>query len=104
MYAEVILHRRLPKGFDSFTYEVPAGLALAAGQFVQVPFKKQSLSGIVRRLHNEKPRYPTRAVEKAAQRSITAKQMELAVWMSQHYQCSFAKTIDLFVPEKIWKI
>lgn len=107
MFADIVPHRRLPGALESFTYEVPQNLNLQPGQLVQIPFRKQKLSGIVRRLHNEKPRYPTRLIEKTIEykeKTVTLddKQMALAVWMTEFYKTSFAKTIDLFIPEKIW--
>ncbi|MBI4995052.1 primosomal protein N' [Candidatus Peregrinibacteria bacterium] len=102
MFAEVILHRRIPAKFDSFTYEVPQDFALSEGQIVTVPFRKQRLSAIVRKLHNQKPHYKTKLIETAASLVLPPKQMEFAKWMSERYKSSFSKAIDLFVPEKIW--
>ena len=102
MFAEVILHRRIPAKFDSFTYEVPQDFALNEGQIVTVPFRNQRLPAIVRKLHNQKPAYKTKLIETAASLVLPPKQMEFAVWMSERYKCSFSKVIDLFIPEKIW--
>lgn len=102
MFAEVILHRRVPAKFDSFTYEVPQNFALSEGQIVTVPFRNQKLSAIVRRLHNKKPVYKTKLIETAADLVLPQKQMEFAQWISERYKCSFSKAIDLFILEKIW--
>ena len=102
MFAEVILHRRIPAKFDSFTYEVPQDFALNEGQIVTVPFRNQRLPAIVRKLHNQKPAYKTKLIETAASLVLPPRQMEFAVWMSERYKCSFSKVIDLFIPEKIW--
>ncbi|MBI5413046.1 primosomal protein N' [Candidatus Peregrinibacteria bacterium] len=102
MFAEVALHRRIPSKFDVFTYSVPEGLALRVGQIIQVPFRKQTLPAIVRRLHRETPAYPTRPVEAALPTALTDRQISLAFWMCEKYGVSFSKAIDFFVPEKIW--
>ncbi|MBI2638497.1 hypothetical protein HYW83_02810 [Candidatus Peregrinibacteria bacterium] len=102
MFAEVILHRRVPSRFESFTYEVPAGMNTVPGQIVRVPFRKQTLSAIVRKLHDIKPSYPTKPLSQISPTILTREQIELAEWISEHYHCSFSKVIDLFVPEKIW--
>jgi primosomal protein N' (replication factor Y) len=101
-FAEVILHRRVPSRFSSFTYEIPKGLALAPGQLVRIPFRKQKLSGVVRSLHENTPRYPTKCIEAALPLVLAPWQMELANWMSEKYQAPLAKVIDLFLPEHIW--
>lgn len=102
MFAEVALHRRVPSKFDVFTYSVPEGLSLQVGQIVQVPFRKQTLPAIVRRLHRETPAYPTRPVEMAMPTVLTDRQISLAFWMCEKYGVTFSKVIDFFVPEKIW--
>lgn len=103
MFAEVILHRRVPAKFDSFTYEVPQDFALHEGQIVSVPFRNQRMPAIVRKLHNQKPNYKTKLIETAADLILPARQMQFAKWMSTFYKCGFSKVIDMFIPEKIWK-
>lgn len=102
MFAEIVLHRRVPSKFDSFTYEVPTDLKVAPGQIVSVPFRKQKLPGIVRVLHEDGPAYPTKLLESASSLILDGRQMDLAVWMSGFYACGFSKVIDFFIPEKIW--
>jgi primosomal protein N' len=103
MFAEVILHRRVPSRFESFTYEVPADMKVTPGQIVRVPFRKQTLSAIVRKIHNAKPLYPTKTLSQISHTILTREQIALSEWMSAHYHCPFSKVIDLFIPEKIWK-
>lgn len=102
MYADIVLHRRVPGHLDSFTYRVPEKISLQPGQLVQVPFRKQTLSGIVRQLHQKTPAYPTKLVENALPIWLESWQIELANWICDFYKCSFSKTIDFFIPEKIW--
>lgn len=102
MFAEIVLHRRVPSKFESFTYQIPENLKVELGQIVRVPFKTQKISGIVRRLHEKTPPYPTKSLEIALPIVLAPRQMELAAWMSEHYKCAFSKVIDFFIPEKIW--
>lgn len=102
MFAEVILHRRVPSRFESFTYAVPDNLNLKPGQLVQVPFRAQCLAAVVRNLHSKNPPYPTKLLESASATILRPWQMELATWMSKKYETSFSKVIDFFVPEKVW--
>ncbi len=103
MFAEVVLHRRVPSRFESFTYEIPPELNVAPGQIVRVPFRKQILSAVVRKLHDTKPPYPTKILAGSLETILAPRQIALADWMSEQYQCSFSKTIDFFVPENFWK-
>lgn len=106
MFAEVILHRRVPGYLQSFTYSVPADAKVQPGQLVQVPFRKQKLAAIVRELHSKTPAYPTKTLEIPSEQIpsviLPKQQIELAAWMSKFYAAPFSKTIDFFVPEKIW--
>ncbi len=102
MFAEVILHRRVPSNFESFTYEVPAGVDVTPGHMVRVPFKTQMLSGIVRAVHANAPKYPTKAISEVVALMLPEPQRELAEWMATHYKTSIAKVMDFFVPEKGW--
>ncbi len=102
MFAEIILHRRVPSNFESFTYQVPKDLKVEPGQIVRVPFRKQKLAGIVLHLHEKMPSYPTKPLESALPIVLAPWQMELAAWMSEYYKCAFSKVIDFFIPEKIW--
>lgn len=102
MFAEIILHRRVPKQFESFTYRIPENTSVKLGQIVKVPFRKQKLSGIVRTIHQKTPSYPTKLIEEISELILPDWQMQLATWMSERYKCSFAKVIALFVPEKVW--
>lgn len=103
MFADVILHRRVPSRFESFTYAVPEGMKLASGQIVTVPFGKQQLAAIVRSLHQNTPAFNTKAISKMLPATLPAWQLELAEWMAKTYGSSFAQAIDLFIPENIWK-
>lgn len=103
LFAEVILHRRVPQKFDSFTYEVPKDFDLREGQIVTVPFRNQKLSAIVRKLHDKKPNYETKLIESAADLILPARQMKFAKWMSEFYKCGFSKAVEMFIPEKIWE-
>lgn len=102
MFAEIVLHRRMPKNFDSFTYAIPKNLNVKSGQIVTVPFRKKVLPGIVLKTHLNKPNYPTKNIESITSQNLTAEQIALASWMSEKYKCTFNKIFDLFLPEKIW--
>lgn len=103
MYAEVILHRRVPSRFESFTYKIPDGMNIQKGQIVRVPFRNQTLPAIVKNIHNLTPEYPTKDIAEAMPNGLTENQSTLANWMSAFYKCPYSKVIDFFIPEKVWE-
>jgi primosomal protein N' len=48
MIARVIPSMRAPRGVDAFDYAVPAGMDARAGDVVQIPFRKRTITGVVR--------------------------------------------------------
>lgn len=55
MIAQVLPLRTLPRGLDFFTYSVPESLqkTITPGQCVKIPFRSQTLLGIVERVENK---------------------------------------------------
>lgn len=55
MIAQVLPLRTLPRGLDFFTYNVPESLQknIAPGQCVKIPFRSQTLLGMVERVENK---------------------------------------------------
>jgi primosomal protein N' len=54
MIAEVYPIKRMPRKVGVFDYEVPEGLYVKTGSFVQIPFRKQTLWGIVKTVKDTK--------------------------------------------------
>lgn len=102
MFAQVVLHRRVPGKFESFTYRVPEGVKIEPGQLVTVPFRAQRIAGIVRSLHSSSPSYAVRELEQASKIILPKWQFELAVWITKNYAAPFSKVIDHFIPERVW--
>ena len=55
MIAQVLPLRTLPRGLDYFTYSVPESLqkSILPGQCVKIPFRSQTLLGLVQQLENK---------------------------------------------------
>ncbi len=55
MIAQVLPLRTLPRGLDFFTYSVPESMraTILPGQCVKIPFRSQTLLGVVERLENK---------------------------------------------------
>lgn len=93
--AEVALLRRTPRTAHVFDYAVPAGLALAPGDLVQVPFRSQVVAGVVARLKQRSRRaVGIRAVQELRRRCfITPHQLALCAKVSRHYGVSLGAAL-----------
>ncbi len=101
MYADVILPLALPK--RSYTYYVPDDLraSVQPGMRVEVPFGKSKLySGIVERLHDQKPEYGVKSVlgvlEDVA--AVNTRQLQLWDWLSDYYCCTLGEVMSAALP------
>jgi primosomal protein N' len=54
MIAEVYPIKRMPRKVGVFDYEIPSGMYIKTGSFVQIPFRQQTLWGIVRAVKEDK--------------------------------------------------
>lgn len=102
-YVDVVLHRRVPKGLEFFTYIIPLGMEVKVGEGVHVPFRNQIIPALVWSIHQRRPSYNVRDIVKKAGFCLERWQMELALWMMSRYGSSASTTLDFFVPEKRWK-
>ena len=105
MYCRVIVdivHENVAK---PFTYLVPDGMALCAGQRVAVPFGPREKEGIVSEITEdcevppEKLRAVLRPLEEYA--AIPPELMELAREMAQQAHCPMAETLRLMLPAQM---
>lgn len=99
-FADIILPVPIAK---LFTYSVPENMAnmLNIGSRVVVQFgRKKSYSGIVKRLHNEKPTYETKPIEQVVDQTpiVVDKQLQMWDWMSQYYCCSLGDIYRAALP------
>lgn len=105
MFAEVILNRRTPGKFDTFTYKTPEKIDFKAGQTVLVPLKKSKVAGVIIGISDQKPAYETREIlEKISEELLISDwQIQLARYIADYYLCPLARVIPMFLPKKIWQ-
>jgi primosomal protein N' (replication factor Y) len=101
-WAEIILPFAGP---SFYTYGVGAELegSLAAGCAVEVQFGaggRKIVGGIVLRVHDEKPSFPTKPVLRLLfpEPIVSHGQMRLWEWMSQYYMCSLGEVMVAALP------
>ena len=84
----------------TFSYSVPEGMRLAAGQSVFVPFGSQSFQGIIFELCDIPQVEQVRPVEGLIQDEALLNdiQLQIARWISRHYVCSLFDAASLMLP------
>ncbi len=100
-YADVILPLALPQ---SYTYGVPLSLQglVQVGCRVEVQFGKRKVySGIVKRLHDDKPQvYEVKPIRTLLDSTpvVTAQQLAFWSWMASYYACTEGEVMNAALP------
>ncbi len=86
-----------------YTYAIPLDLkhTVQVGIRVEVSFGKNKLySGIVFKIHDEKPNYPTKSIISVLDESpiVTSKQLKLWEWISNYYCCTLGEVMSAALP------
>ena len=98
-YAEVSVNSPAARR-KTFSYTIPAGLHIAVGQAVWVPFGNKLLQGIVLELTDRPSVTETREISGTIHPYplVSSVQITLARWMSQHYLSPLFDTLSLMLP------
>src|SRR5579875_1207744 len=99
-YADVAVLTTQPFG-QAYSYAIPAGMMLAPGDAVLVPFGRQELPGIVVRVSEEsafagEPRAIVRRLGDAP--LLDAAHVDLACWIAHRYRSALSAAIALMLP------
>ena len=91
---------------QAFTYEVNPEQAdfLRAGMRVVVPFGKAKIyTGVVIRVHQHKPSYPTKPIEFILdeQPMLSSRQLQLFSWISTYYLSTFGEVLKMGMPSSL---
>ncbi|MDA1038557.1 MAG: hypothetical protein O2877_02625, partial [bacterium] len=80
MYTDVYPIKRLPRRLSGFTYNIPDNLssrAISRGFFVSIPWRNQTIRGIVANTHNNKPTYKTKDIIKIEETSLSSDELSV---------------------------
>ena len=91
---------------QAFTYEINPEQAdfLRAGMRVVVPFGKAKIyTGVVIRVHQHKPSYPTKPIEFILdeQPMLSYRQLQLFSWISTYYLSTFGEVLKMGMPSSL---
>ena len=104
-YAGVIVDLSVEQVDQPYTYRVPQGMALMAGQRVLVPFGGRRLEGFVLSLMDDCPMDRSRVKEVIAPLEdyplLLPEMLSLARWMQQKYYCTLSAALRLMIPAQL---
>ena len=107
MFADIALNTKSSKRDDLFTYTIPEELEkdILVGQMVILPLGPRKVNGIVIKIHNVKPGFETKAIEKIVEPTplIDERQVELAKFISDKYWCGFSQALFTMLPANLRK-
>ncbi len=99
-YAEVAVNA--PAGRPTYTYHVPGGLEVRAGQLVWVPFGVRTVRGVVVTVDDGSSRQDTRPILSVSpEYALSPRQLEAGTYISSRYLSSLYSAVSLFLPPGI---
>jgi primosomal protein N' (replication factor Y) len=102
LFAEVAVEAARAFDHGTYTYAVPAGLELAPGHRVWVPFGRRGSYGYVVELHVQDPGIEVKEIERAdAQPLLLPHQLELARTVAAHYWAPLIECVRAMVPPRV---
>ena len=98
-YAEVSVNSPVAQR-RTFSYSIPRGMEIAAGQAVLVPFGERELQGIVMELTQYPAVEDTREISGKVEPELilSPEQLQLARWISEHYLAPLFDAVGLMLP------
>jgi primosomal protein N' (replication factor Y) len=101
-YADIAAPSVAVTGDGVFTYAVPAELrhSLRPGLVVRVPLRRRLETGVVVRVHDEKPEFELRPVDSIVQPefALPAWAMDVAGWMAAATRCTLYDAFEPLLP------
>ncbi|MBM3958835.1 MAG: primosomal protein N' [SAR202 cluster bacterium] len=84
----------------TFTYSIPAGLAISPGHVVWVPFGKQTLRGVVFNVVDTSPVERTRDIDRLIHESplLSGPQLTTSSWIASYYRVGLYHAASLMLP------
>lgn len=105
-FAEILFPRKLNGPKETLTYLIASDQieSFQIGDIVQVPLKNASQRGVIWEIHQIKPSFNTKPIQKKVEDffSLSSTQIELIKYISQRHFCPLHKTLKLFYPANVF--
>lgn len=99
MYCTIIPAVRSIRGKDEFVYAVPDGITIRLGQVVQIPWRKQTVLGLVWRINQPKPKFSTRQIISTTDIEFADTFLRWIAWFSKYYYVAKSVVIKQVLPD-----
>lgn len=103
MYADIIVETKTPAERPFFTYKISSKLEadLKIGSLVLVPFGRRQIRGLIIKIHDNKPGYPTKELVGILAFEISKARIATILWISKYYFCSLGEAFKFFLPPSL---
>ncbi len=106
MVARVVPYKKLSRGRDFFDYNIPQGVDLRVGSFVEIPFGRETLLGMVWAIvENAATEHvelrDISGVNDYEKRWIDSRQRDLISWAADHYAVSYGTVLRAMQPQPL---
>lgn len=83
-----------------FTYQVHSKAGAKPGMRVWVPLRREFAIGMVVRIHNQKPAFETKSIERVLDQEpvMNSTMLQLTEWIHRFYYCSWGEAIQAALP------
>ena len=104
-WAEVAVDSPAARRSQTFTYEVPPGLAVGPGHLVRAPFGPREVSGVVLEISDQPPAMATRPLAAVLDPKpvLLPHQIALARWLAGYYFVPLYEAIRLMLPSGLYQ-
>lgn len=103
-YAEIALPDLVIPNRDTLTYDITKEMDCAPGDTVHVPLRNKYHIGVVINIHEKKPQYAVRPIEKKhIPKLLLPWQVNVAKKIAEYYMAPLGSALSLFLPQFIFK-
>ncbi|MBI2453477.1 primosomal protein N' [Candidatus Peregrinibacteria bacterium] len=106
-FADIVINHNFSHLKETLTYEIDEKSTknLRLWQLVLIPFRNTKITGIITKIHTNKPNYPTKKIIKilSTEAIIPDWQKELIFFMKKFYFCDLYSVLKLCVPDNIFE-
>lgn len=100
--AQIIPHRKLPRGMNFFDYIVPEALInkIKVGDLVEVPWKTKAMVGVVNGFIKESKFEHLKEIVGVKEYQLPKYQADLLRWFAEFYHHSAGSMLKIFLPDQ----
>lgn len=98
MYVSIIPAIHSIRGVDRFTYFVPDGLVPCRGALVWIPWRNNSVTGIIWEVNLPKPTFAVKPIIQLTDIVLPEQYCQRIVWFAQYYYIALSHAVKIIIP------